>query len=72
MVTKHFLKVDYDLLYKKIQFKSGINGIDLFGLLKALEILSVRLKHPRNIALNMEPSKDAFDLFLEWLLLSFK
>ena len=47
LTTKHFKSVDYDLLYGRFDNKSSFEQLDLYGLLSALRILSIRLHHSK-------------------------
>jgi hypothetical protein len=47
MTNQYFTKVDYDLLYKRIQKISLLNQMDIFGFIKALQIIFMEMKHSK-------------------------
>ena len=65
MVTRHFRSVDYDLLYQRIDNKSTYEKMDLYGLLLALQILSIRLFHPKKDIEKVVFSYKKFIIFLQ-------
>ena len=67
MTTKHFQRMDYDILWAKLSKDPKFGRMDYFGFYHALEILSVALNTPKKEVKNTKPDPEQLESLIEMI-----